>query len=370
MCRKHFVELKTMRHKFALITLLILAGTLAAGCLPSPAAPTAPPAPRVLRVLTHSSFAATKEVIQAFESANNATIQFIQGGDAGETLNKAILAKGNPLADVIYGVDNTFLGRALAADILEPYASPALADIPADLRLDATNRLLPADVGYVCLNYDRAYFAQKGLALPRQLGDLTRPEYRGLLVVENAATSSPGLAFLIATISGFGETGTYTWQSFWQDLRKNDVLVVNGWNEAYYNEFSAGGKGKRPLVVSYASSPAAEFVFAADPKPSEPPTGNILAPGASFRQVEFVGILKGAREPELARKFVDFVLGKTFQDDVPLQMFMYPANAKATLPEVFTHFTPVPDQPARVDSSTIDQKRDDWIARWTQIVLK
>lgn len=359
-----------MRHHTSLLAALVLVSTLAAACQPSPAATPVPPAPRVLRVLTHSSFSASKEVIQAFERDNNASIQFIQGGDAGETLNKAILAKGNPLADVIYGVDNTFLGRALAADILDAYASPALSDVPADLRLDSTNRLLPVDVGYVCLNYDRAYFAGKGLALPKQFGDLTRPEFRGLLVTENPATSSPGLAFLIATVAAFGETGSYTWQTFWQDLRKNDVLVVNGWNEAYYNEFSAGGKGKRPLVVSYATSPAAEVVFAADPKPAEPPTGNILAPWASFRQVEFVGVLKGAREPALARKFVDFMLGKAFQDDIPLQMFVYPANAKATLPEVFTKFAPVPDQPARVDSAVIDQKRDAWIQAWTQIVLK
>lgn len=359
-----------MRNRLALVSFLVLGVMLASACAPTPAAPTAAPSPRVLRVLTHGSFAASKEVIQGFERANNASIQFIKGGDAGETLNKAILSKGNPLADVIYGVDNTFLGRALAADILEPYASPALASIPADLRLDASNRLLPVDVGYVCLNYDRAYFAQKGLALPRQLGDLTRPEYRGLLVVENPATSSPGLAFLIATVSGFGQTGAYTWETYWQDLRKNDVLVVNGWNEAYYNEFSAGGKGKRPLVVSYATSPAAEVFFAADPKPAEPPTGNILGAGSSLRQVEFVGVLKGAREPSLARQFVDFMLSKTFQDDIPLQMFVYPASDKATLPEVFTKFATVPDQPARMDNATIDQKRDDWIARWTQIVLK
>ena len=221
-----------------------------------------------------------QSLIQDFEKANNVTIQFVQGGDAGETLNKAILAKGNPLADVIYGVDNTFLSRALNADILEPYASPALADIPSDLKLDASNRLLPVDVGYVNLNYDKKYFQSKGLEVPQRLEDLVKPAYKGLLVVENPAASSPGLAFLMVTVSTFGESGSYTWETYWQDLRKNDVLVVNGWNEAYYNEFSATGKASA-LVVSYATSPAAEVFFAKDPKPAEPPTGNILLPRAA-----------------------------------------------------------------------------------------
>jgi thiamine transport system substrate-binding protein len=334
------------------------------------ARPTTAAQPRTLRVLTHGSFAATKSLIQDFEKANNVTLQFVQGGDAGETLNKAILAIGNPLADVIYGVDNTFLSRAINADILDPYASPALADIPADLKLDASNRLLPVDVGYVNLNYDKKYFQDKKLPVPQRLEDLVNPIYQSLLVVENPAASSPGLAFLMTTVSAFGETGAYTWETYWQDLRKNDVLVVNGWNEAYYDEFSATGKGKRPLVVSYATSPAAELVFAADPKPSEPPTGNILPAKGSFRQVEFVGILKGAKEPELARKFVDFMLGKAFQEDVPLQMFVYPANATASIPDVFTKFAQVPSAPAVLDPKTIDEKRDTWIQRWTQIVLK
>jgi thiamine transport system substrate-binding protein len=337
------------------------------------AAPTAKPTaaqPRTLRVLTHGSFAATKSLIESFEKANNVTVQFVQGGDAGETLNKAILSKGNPLADVIYGVDNTFLSRAINADILEPYASPALADIPADLKLDASNRLLPVDVGYVNLNYDKKYFQTKGLEVPQRLEDLVKPAYKGLLVVENPAASSPGLAFLMATVSTFGESGAYTWETYWQDLRKNDVLVVNGWTEAYYDEFSATGKGKRPLVVSYATSPAAEVFFAPDPKPAEPPTGNILPAKGSFRQVEFVGILKGAKEPALARAFVDFMLGKAFQEDVPLQMFVYPANGKASIPDLFTKFAPLPTQPAVMDPKTIEENRDTWIQRWTQIVLK
>jgi len=326
-------------------------------------------APKVLRVLTHSSFAATQSVIASFEAANNAKVQFAAGGDAGETLNKAILSRNNPLADVLYGVDNTFLGRALAADILQPYDSPQLASIPVELQSDPTHRMLPVDFGYVCLNYDRAWFSTRSRAVPRSLEDLAQPGFRGLLVVENPATSSPGLAFLLATIARFGESGARGWRSYWAGLKNNDVLVVNGWEDAYYNQFSAQGKGRRPIVVSYATSPVYELYNAPAPRPSEPPTGNIIPEGSSFRQIEYVGILRGAREPELARRFVDFMLSEQFQADIPLQMWVYPTRSGVPVPDFFRTFAPVPRTPASLEPGVIDTNRDAWIKAWTKIML-
>ncbi len=172
------------------------------------------------------------------------------------TLNRAILSKNSPLADVIYGVDNTFLSKAETGDILESYASPILADIPDEFKLSNNNVLSPVDYGDVCINYDKSYFADKKLPLPQSLLDLTKPEYKGLLVIENPATSSPGLAFLLATINEF-EVDNYL--DYWKALKKNDVLVVNDWETAYYSQFSgSSGKGPRPMVVSYGTSPAVE----------------------------------------------------------------------------------------------------------------
>ena len=350
-----------MDRKSAAALLLAAAAVFAAG--------RAGAAPRVLRVMTHSSFAATPAVIAAFEKANNVTVQFSAGGDGGETLNKALLAKGNPLADVLYGVDNTFMGRALAGDIFEAYDSPMLKDIPRDLQLDPTHRLLPVDFGYIALNFDRAWFAAKKREPPKTLEELATPPYRGLLVVENPATSSPGLAFLLATIARFGEKGAATWKTYWDSLRANDMLVVNGWEDAYYNEFTAGGKGRRPIVVSYATSPAYELYNAPDPKPVLPPTGNILPEGSAFKQVEFVGILKGAKEPALARAFVDFMLSVTFQADIPLQMWVYPSNSRAVVPDLFKQLAPVPRTSASLAPSVIDANRDAWIKEWTRIAL-
>jgi thiamine transport system substrate-binding protein len=322
-----------------------------------------------IALMTHDSFDVSEEVIAAFEEAEGVTVTILPSGDAGTALNQAILAREDPLADVFYGVDNTFMGRALSEDLFIPYDSPLLEQIPDELELDATNRLLPVDYGDVCLNYDRDYFAESALALPESLADLTDPAYEGLLVVENPATSSPGLAFLLATVAEFGIEGDYTYLDFWRDLRANDVLVTNDWNDAYYGQFSVAGDGNRPLVVSYATSPPAELIFA-DPPVDSPPSGSIIAPGTCFRQVEFVGILKGARDEELARRLVDFMLSQQFQEDLPLRMFVFPANENAALPAEFTQWVTTPAEVASLSPAEIDANRDEWIEAWTEVVLR
>ncbi len=330
-------------------------------------APATPTGPIPLTILTHDSFAVSDTVVAKFEQANNAKLTFLPSGDAGAALNKAILSKDAPLADVFFGVDNTFLSRALDAGIFEAYASPALADIPAEFQLDSQNRALPVDFGFVCVNYDKAYFAAKNLPVPQSLEDLARPEYKGLLVTENPATSSPGLAFMLATIKHFGETG---YLAYWKQLRDNGVVVVDGWDTAYYTNFSAStGKGPQPMVVSYATSPAAEVIFA-DPPVTDAPTASILGPDTCFRQIEFVGILKGTQQPALAQKFVDFMLSTDFQNDVPLQMFVSPVNTKATLPEAFIKYADVGDSSTSLDPADIAANRERWINDWTDTVIR
>ena len=343
-----------------------LAGACAAPATVSPT-PTVQSGPVTLTVMTHDSFAASKDVIAAFEQANNVHLSFLKSGDAGAALNRAILSKDAPLADVFYGVDNTFLSRALDAGIYEPYSSPLLSFIPAEFKLDPQNRALPVDFGDVCINYDKAFFTQKNLALPQTLEDLAKPEYKGMLVMENPATSSTGLVFMLATIAHFGENG---YLDYWKSLHDNGVVVVNGWETAYYTNFSgSSGKGAQPLVVSYNSSPAAEVVYASTPI-DQPPTGSILGKDTCFRQVEFVGILKDTQHLALAEKFVDFMLGVKFQEDMPLQMFVYPTNTQAKLPDVFTKFAQLPPDPARLDPAVIAKNRDAWIKAWREVVLK
>jgi thiamine transport system substrate-binding protein len=324
---------------------------------------------RTVTVMTHDSFDVSEQVVAAFQESCNCEVQFLQSGDAGLMLNQALLSKENPMADVIYGVDNTFLSRALAGDILESYQSPVLADIPDDLELDPTFHMLPVDYGDVCLNYDKGWFEEQDMAPPSDLPDVTRPEYKGLTVVESPATSSPGLALLLATVGRFGEMGGYTYLDFWADLRANDVLVTDGWEDAYWGSFTYASDGDRPIVVSYASSPPVEVYFAEEPF-DEAPTGVVVADGSCFRQVEFVGILKGTGNRDLAEQWIDFMLGTSFQEDIPLKMFVFPANSKAQLPDVFARFAEIPEIPATVDPEAIEANRERWIEAWTRTVMR
>lgn len=322
--------------------------------------------PAVLTIMTHDAFQVSADVIAAFEQANQVKVNFIKSGDAGAVLNKAILSKEAPLADVLYGVDNTFLSRAQSAGIFEAYHAPALTSIPVAFKLDPGDFLLPVDYGDICIVYDKAWFASHNLAAPQTFEDLVRPEYAGLLVMENPATSSPGLAFLLASIAHFGEGG---YLDFWRNLRANRLAVVDDWTTAYYTNFSgSSGHGEQPLVISYASDPAAEVVFATS-KLTESPVAVVTSPGTCFRQVEFVGILKGTQQRLLAQKFIDFMLDLQFQQDLPLQNFVYPVNPQAKLPEVFLQFAQVPEQPASLSPDQIAAGREKWISDWTATVL-
>jgi thiamine transport system substrate-binding protein len=329
-------------------------------------APSAPAAPTELVIMSHDSLNISKTFVAAFEKAHQVKVRFLKAGDTGAALNKAILSKHNPLADLFFGVDNTFLSRALAADIFAPYASPKLAHIAKELRLDPDNRLLPVDFGDVCLNYDKAWFKAKKLAPPTGLEDLVKPAYKGLTVVENPATSSPGLAFLLATVGHFGDPG---YLEFWKQLRANDVLVTDGWESAYWGQFSAASKGDRPIVVSYASSPPAEVYYAEKPI-TDAPTAVVVTPGSAFRQVEFVGILKGTQKRALAEKWIDAMLDRPFQEEIPLTMFVFPANTTARLPEVFVKYAKVAAQPVVLSPEAIAKGRETWIEAWTTTVLR
>lgn len=326
-----------------------------------------PAGTRQLRVMTHDSFAISEEVALEFEETYNVDLQILQSGDTGTALNRAILSKNNPLADVFYGVDNTYLTRALDEGIFEPYESPQLANIPEQYRLDPQNRALPVDWGDVCLNYDKRYFEENGIEPPQTLEDLLEPEYESLLVVENPASSSPGLAFLLATIGVFGED---SYLEYWEGLVENDVLVVQDWNTAYYTEFSgSSGRGPRPVVVSYGSSPAAEVIFA-DPPIEEPPTAAVTADNTCFRQIEFVGILSGTPNRDLAELWVDFMLSPTYQEDMPMQMFVFPVREDAELDDAFQQYMEIPENPVQLDVETISENREEWLQAWTETVLQ
>lgn len=320
-----------------------------------------------LRVLTHDSFDASVSVIAQFENENKVKVVFIKSGDVGSLLNRAILTSSVPEADVLYGIDNTYLSRAIEAGIYEPYKHTQNVTISDEFILEKDNLVTPIDFGDVCINYDRNYISTQKLSIPTSLDDFTKPPYKSMLVVENPATSSPGLAFLLTTVSRFGEEG---YLDYWRALKTNGVVVVNDWSTAYYTNFSgSSGKGLQPFVVSYNTSPAAEVFYATD-STAEPPTGAIIAPATCFRQIEFAGVLKGTSQPVLAGKFIDFMLGIPFQEDMPLKMFVYPINPAAALPVEFQTAISLPEKPVSLSPSIISMNRDRWIQEWMGVMLK
>lgn len=349
-----------------LLTIFVL---ILAACQPLTTA-TPETGPQTLTVMTHDSFSVSEELVKKFETENNASLIFIQGGDTGSALNRLILTSvGSPTpeADVFYGLDNTFLSRALDQDLFEAYQPAALDAIPAEFKLDPTFKVVPIDYGDVCINYDKAWFAEKNLKLPGSLQDLTNPEYNGLLVVENPATSSPGLAFMMATIAEFGESD---WLAWWKSMKNNNVAIVSDWETAYYTNFSgSSGKGPQPMVVSYASSPAAELIYA-ETELSESPTASLVSPGMCWRQVEFAGILKNTPNRALAEKFIDFMLSQEFQEDVPMQMFVFPVLPEAVLPEEFLLASQIPETVGSLDPALIAANRDGWVNEWTNLMFK
>jgi thiamine transport system substrate-binding protein len=321
--------------------------------------------PGTVVLVTHDSFAVSDGVKQEFERETGLKLEILMAGDAGEVVTKAVLTAGNPQGDVLFGVDNTLLSRALDGDVFEPYESEALGSVDPTYVLDPEHRVTPVDHGDICLNYDEKWFTEHGIAPPSTLEEVTLERYRDLLVVENPATSSPGLGFLLATIARYGDR----WQGYWRKLRANGVLAVDGWEEAYTARFTgaAGSRGNRPIVVSYGTSPVAEVIYR-KPRPAAAPTGVIE--DSCFRQIEFAGVLRGARNEDGARRLVDFMISKRFQEDVPLAMFVFPVSSEATLPPEFVEHAVAPEHPLELPPEEIDANRDRWIKEWTQIVVR
>ncbi|MGK9461491.1 thiamine ABC transporter substrate-binding protein [Streptomyces sp. G6] len=324
---------------------------------------------KTVTLVSHNSWAVSKDVIAAFEKSSGYKVEVLEDGDAGQAVNKAILTKDNPQGDVFFGVDNTLLSRALDNGLFQPYEAKGLDQVDAAYRTDTDHKVTPVDTGDICVNYDKAYFSEHGLTPPDSFDDLTKPEYKDLLVTENAAGSSPGLGFLLGTAAEYGDEG---WQDYWKKLKANGVKVVDSWEQAYNEEFSgsSGGKkakGDRPLVVSYASSPPAEVIYA-DPQPDTAPTG--VAQGTCFRQIEYAGLLSNAANPEGGKALLDFMLSKRFQEDLPLNMFVYPVREDAAIPESFRKFGPPAEDPRTMDPAKIADKRDQWVKSWTSLVVR
>jgi thiamine transport system substrate-binding protein len=293
---------------------------------------------RVVTLVAHDSFAISDESIAEFENQSGYRLEILRAGDAGSLTNRLVLTKQSPIADVVFGIDNTFRGVADENQIIDGSLS---------------------EVNYsdVCFNYDRVWFEQNKIVPPTSWKDLTDPTYRGLTVVSNPLTSSPGLAFLATTVAGFGEGG---FESYWQDLKANEVKVAAGWEEAYFTEFSgSAGMGNYPIVLSYSSSPAAEIR-------EDGQSQTVALLDECFRQIEYIGVLAGAPNKEGANRLVEYLLSESFQSTMPGLMYVYPVNKDAEIPSEWSEF-------GTMARSTIGEEldialnRSQWQDKWSAI---
>ncbi len=351
------------RAALAAAGIVVLAGATLTGC--AAAAPTGgetpsaggetPSAGGTVTLVTHDSFGLSEGLIEQFEAETGLTVELIAPGDGGSLANQLVLTKDSPLGDAVFGVDNSFASRVVDAGVIDAYSSPAL---DASAEQYVVGGLVPVDLGDVCLNVDPAWFDEAGIPVPETLDDLARSDYADLTVVTNPATSSPGLAFLLATVGAYGDD----WLDYWAQLRDNGVRVVEGWSDAYYVDFSGVEGGPRPIALSYSTSPA----FTVTDDGSASTTAALL--DTCFRQVEYAGVLSGAENPEGARLLIDWLLSDQVQQDIPGSMYMYPVNP-VTLPEEWEKFAPLAPSPFAVDSADIDANRDQWIQDWTETVI-
>ena len=293
---------------------------------------------REVTLVTHDSFVMSKTLIADFDKTTGYHLNLIKAGDAGGLTNRLILTKGTPIADAVFGIDNTFAGLALSNHLID-------------------GSLKAIDFGDVSFNYDKLWFANHKIVPPTSVKQLIDPIYKGLTVIENPNTSSTGLSFLAASVQLFGKTG---WQSYWKSLKANGVKITAGWEDAYYVDFSgSSGKGAYPIVLSYASSPADEVRANGQSQ-----TASIM--DGFFRQTEYAGVLKSAKNPMGATAVIKYLLGPKFQRALPQAMYMYPIAKNTAIPENWKKFTTLAKR-TYGDTLNINANRKTWLTQWSAI---
>ncbi len=310
-----------------------------------------------ITLLTHESFVLSDGTFELFTADTGITVEVVSSGDAGSVVAGAIATAGDPIGDVLFGVDNLLMQRALDADVFQPHRAEGLADVPDRFKLDTGNRLTPIDTGYVCVNYRDDELSEG--SSPLSLDDLRKPEFASTFITQNPESSTPGLAFLFTTIATYGEDG---WQDYWRDLRDNGVSITSGWSEAWAEYVGGDPGGDKAIVNSYASSPVFEGLFG-----GEDPTISSIVTDSCFAQIEFAGVLAGTGSPGNAGKLVDFLLSPAVQADIPLNMFVEPVNGTAVVPDDFARWAVPVDQPLSLPPGEIAANQARWTQEWLEI---
>ncbi len=298
------------------------------------------------------SYGLSAKVIPAFEKEYNCTVKVITSGDAADVLSKLIFEKKHPKADIILGIDQSLLSRAKQADVLIPYKASDLSNIEnKDLIFDNDHYVTPYDYSAIAIIYDSTRVKNP----PKRLHDLMEPKWERSFILEDPRTSSTGMAFFQYVQSIFGDDGV----NFWDNFKDNILTVSKGWDEA----FSLFSQGEAPFMVSYATDPAYFYYTKKETKYKV-----LNLENGFIVQIEGAGIVKGTKHLKLAQKFIDFMLTKTFQKNIPLTQWMYPV-INVQLPQCFNYAAKI-NKIVKVNYQESSKNMERWLKEWEDVILK
>ncbi|MDO5746104.1 MAG: thiamine ABC transporter substrate-binding protein [Actinomycetaceae bacterium] len=310
-------------------------------------------------LVTHNNFNLPKESIAAFEKESGLKLHLVQSDSGAELVNKLKLRKDNPIGDAVYGLATNDMGAVAKEGLLAPLDISLPEGAKTSAHPDEPNAV-PIDRGDICVNIDTEYFQKKGLAEPKTLDDLTKPEYKGLFVTINASDVT-GFGFFAATVARYGADG---WQDYWKKLKANDVRIVPGWTEAYQEDFTQGGNdGKYPIVLSYEGSPA----YTVDEAVTKTTTKAL--PDTCYQNVEYAGVLTNAKNPKNAQKVIEWLLSQSVQSQIPDNMYMYPVDSSVELPKAY-QLAPQSKEASILKGSDVVENQEKWVKEWTELVAK
>jgi len=301
----------------------------------------------VLTIYTYDSFVSEwgpgPAVEAAFEKSCECDLRFIGSGDGAALLARILLEGSRSDADVVLGLDTNLTARALETGL---FAEHGAVDVRFDLPIEWTDEtFLPYDWGYFAFVHDRVAVPEP----PESLETLAASDLK--IVIQDPRSSTPGLGLLMWVKAAYGNRAP----EIWEGLSDNIVTVTKGWSEAY----GLFLEGEADMVLSYTTSPAYHLVAEQDDSKAAAPFVE-----GHYMQIEVAGKLATADEPELADRFLAFMISDAFQSIIPTTNWMYPAvTPDAGLPDGFETLIQ-PERPLLVPAGEVPALRDAALSEW------
>ena len=331
-----------------------------------------------LVIITYDVLALTDDMIQQFENESGLSVTLVKLDDAGSILDYLIQNEGTENIDLAIGLDNTYLQTAInrgvltehQANILSASSSQNTPISEAALLPYSGSLAVPFDMGYVCLNYDTSIVDGENMTVPTNLWNLTEEEWRGKVAIPSPISSSPGRAFMLATLDYFSysEDSSDSFKQWWSAMEENDVIVTSGWTEAYethytggYGEWTEGYIGDAHITVSYCHSPGVESWY----NENWTKSASLDLPQSSFFQVEYATAVTGGNV-EAASEFIDYLLSEQVNSQMPEQNLMYSVLEGEDLPTAngYRYHSTVPSEPAEISMQEIAENMESWLQQW------